>query len=144
MAEMLGVAKKLGALNTKGPSEGTQVGPLKLLGASLGAPVGRLPIDGDAKVLGMAEVARAVDTLGALDAEWSTEGAVVGLLKGLDTMLVLTGRRDGHAWNVAQFTRAQQRGARGLDQGTWSIAGDVHWSEAHGGSRQRAGSKGYA
>ena len=71
-ADMLGAAERLTALDTKGPNEGASVGPLKVLGALLGTPVGRPLTD---------------DALGILGAEGPAGGAMVGPLERLDTAL---------------------------------------------------------
>ena len=76
------------------------MGPLEVLGASPGAPVGRPLTEGAAKMLGAAKVLGAVDTLSVLDVEGPAEGAAVGPLEKLGTALGPTGRRSVRAGAV--------------------------------------------
>ena len=122
-AEMLGAAERFGVIDTNEPSEGAPVGPLEVLGTSLGAPVGRPPTDGAAEVLGAAEVMGAMGAMCALNAEGLAEGATVGPLERLGTALGPTGWRGGRAWAV---------GGRAQRQQAWTFQGDEAGSSGDG------------
>ena len=97
-------AMKLGALETKGYMDPSMVGPLDREGCRDGVPVGLLEAPGSSLGalvclmltegaterlgrLGATEVARALDTLGALDTEGSSDGILVSLLEVLEVPL---------------------------------------------------------
>ena len=80
----------MGQLDREGCCDGAPVGPLEALGASLGVLVGLVLTEGAAVRLGRlgaAEVARAVDTIGALDTEGPSDGDPVVLLEALGAPL---------------------------------------------------------